>query len=91
MATTLAVEWAFKLGPKIPPAKTTEAATNIVGNYERMVADISAGDKLNLLAETLKDLEKWYGTWNIAWGDLTVTSEVRTTSLKMISQACLLA
>ncbi len=70
VATTVAVEWAFKLGPKIPPAKTTEAATNIVGNYERMVAVISGGDKLNLLAETLKDLEKWYGTWNIAWGDV---------------------
>ncbi|RYZ29355.1 MAG: acylase, partial [Chitinophagaceae bacterium] len=70
VATTIAVEWAFKLGPKIPPAKTTEAATNIVGNYERMVTDISPVEKLALLAQTLTDLEKWYGTWNIAWGDV---------------------
>jgi len=70
VATTLAVEWAFKLAPKIPPAKTTEAATNIIGNYERMVTNISPAEKLSLLAETLSDLEKWYGTWNIAWGDI---------------------
>jgi acyl-homoserine-lactone acylase len=70
VATTMAVEWAFQLSPKIPPAKTTEAATNIIGNYQKMVETISAKDKLSLLAETIKELEKMYGTWNVAWGDI---------------------
>lgn len=70
VATTLAIEWAFKLSPKIPPATTTEAATNIVGNYQRMVEAIPAKEKLALLSETIKELENLYGTWNIAWGDI---------------------
>jgi acyl-homoserine lactone acylase PvdQ len=70
VATTLAVEWAFKLSPKIPPAKTPEAATNAIGNYQLMAEIISAKEKLSLLSETLKDLEKLYGTWNVGWGDV---------------------
>jgi acyl-homoserine-lactone acylase len=70
VATTLAVEWAFKLAPKIPPAKTPEAATNAIGNYQLMAEIISAKEKLSLLSETLKDLEKLYGTWNVGWGDV---------------------
>ncbi|HYC28690.1 MAG TPA: penicillin acylase family protein, partial [Chitinophagaceae bacterium] len=70
VATTLAVEWAYRLSPRIPPAKTTEEATNAIGNYQRMADMIPANDKLVLLAETIKELEKLYGTWNIAWGDV---------------------
>jgi acyl-homoserine lactone acylase PvdQ len=70
VATTLAIEWAFKLGPKIPPARTTEAATNVIGNYQRMAEQISPKEKLSLLSEVVNDLEKWYGTSDIAWGDI---------------------
>ena len=70
VATTLAIEWATKLATKIPVAKTPEAATNAIGNFQRMAEMISANEKLLLLAETLKDLEKLYGKWNVAWGDV---------------------
>lgn len=70
VATTLAVEWAAKLATKIQPAKTTEAATNAIGNYGRMANDVSAKEKLALLSETLNDLQKLYGKWNVAWGEV---------------------
>ncbi len=70
VATTLAIEWATKLATKIPPAKTTEAATNAIGNYQRMAQTVSAKDQLALLSETIKDLEKLYGKWAIAWGEI---------------------
>lgn len=70
VATTLAVEWAFKLAAKVPPAKTPEAATNAVGNFEYMANKISAKETLDALLETIKDLERLYGTWQIAWGDV---------------------
>jgi acyl-homoserine lactone acylase PvdQ len=70
VATTLAVEWASKLAAKIPPAKTPEAATNAIGNFNAMAETITPKEKLDLLMETIRDLEKLYGGWNIAWGDL---------------------
>lgn len=70
VATTLAIEWGFKLSAKLPPAKTTEAATHIVANHRRMADSIPAAEKLALLAETLSDLQKLYGAWNIAWGEV---------------------
>lgn len=70
VATTLAVEWATKLAGKIPPARTTEAATNVIGNYQRMVELTSSKEKLALLWETIKELQNLYGTWNVAWGDI---------------------
>lgn len=70
VATTLAVEWAFKLAAKIPPAKTPEAATNAVGNFHLMAETVEAKDQLNLLLQTIAELEKLYGNWNFAWGDV---------------------
>jgi len=70
IATTLAIEWATKLATKIPPAKTPEAATNAIGNYQRMAETVTPKEKLSMLAETLADLKKLYGTWQIAWGDV---------------------
>lgn len=59
VATTLAIEWAFKLGAK--------SRTN---NPDLIVKNTSAADKLNLLADVIKDLEKDFNNWQVAWGDL---------------------
>jgi acyl-homoserine-lactone acylase len=69
VATTLAVEWAFKLALKLPPAKTPEAATNAVGNFQRM-AQFPGREHLFALAETINELERLHGTWQIAWGEM---------------------
>ncbi|WP_121355387.1 penicillin acylase family protein [Flavisolibacter nicotianae] len=70
VATTIAVEWAFRLANRVPPARTPEAATNAVGNFEYMANRLSATDKLEALAETIRELERLYGTWQVAWGDI---------------------
>ncbi|MDQ3277524.1 MAG: penicillin acylase family protein, partial [Bacteroidota bacterium] len=70
VATTLAIEWATKLASRVPPARTPEAATNAIGNFEYMANNISAAEKLRLLAETVKELEGLYSTWQVAWGDV---------------------
>lgn len=70
IATTLAVEWAYRLAAKVPPAPTTEAATNAVGNFEYMANKLSAQEKLTALGETMKELERLYGTWQVAWGNV---------------------
>jgi acyl-homoserine lactone acylase PvdQ len=70
VATTLAIDWAGRLASKVPPAPTPEAASNAVGNYEYMGLRIPAGEKLQLLAATITELEKLHGSWQVAWGDV---------------------
>lgn len=70
VATTLAIEWATKLGAKIPPAKTQEQSSNAIAQFDAMANNTSAADKLDLLADVLKDLEKNFKTWKVAWGDM---------------------
>jgi acyl-homoserine lactone acylase PvdQ len=69
VATTLAIEWATRVAQKIPPAKTQEQASNAVAQFEVM-AKTSAADKLNALNDVVKDLEKNFGTWQVAWGEM---------------------
>ena len=70
ISTTLAIEWATRLASLVPPARTPERATNAIMNFEYMATQVSAPDKLRFLAETIKELERLYGTWQVAWGDV---------------------
>ncbi|HEX2609175.1 MAG TPA: penicillin acylase family protein [Flavisolibacter sp.] len=69
-ATTLAVEWATRLLGKVPPAKTDEAASNVWGTLQWMAENITAADKIKALGETINDLNKWYGQWQMPWGEV---------------------
>ena len=69
MATTLAVEWAYLLAAKVPPARTTEEATNAVGQFEKM-SKVDGSVQLQLLKNVMSQLQKDHGTWQLAWGDL---------------------
>jgi len=46
------------------------AATLAIEWASRSIGNISSKEKLNLLFETMKDLEKRFGSWKIAWGDV---------------------
>lgn len=70
IATTLAVEWAYRLAAAVPPAPTPEAATNAVGNFNYMANTLSPVQQLTALSETIKELERLYGTWEIPWGEI---------------------
>ncbi len=66
VATTLAIEWAYKLYSKVPPAQTGGG----IGQFSSMMANTTATDKLNVLSDVLKDLENNFKTWKVAWGDI---------------------
>ena len=70
IATTIAIEWAYRLAQNIPIPKTPDQASNGIGQLDSMVSTISSLEKLHLLAETVKDLENRFGTWKTPWGQV---------------------
>ncbi len=70
IATSIAIEWATKWNTEIPPADTEEAATKILEKYNRMDLEVPFETKVKLLETTLDQFEKWYGSWEIKWGDI---------------------
>jgi acyl-homoserine lactone acylase PvdQ len=67
--TTLAVFWAYKL---LTHASGEWTAANLdqIGMMDYMSAKISAKVKTDLLLETMNELEKDFGTWKVAWGEV---------------------
>ena len=70
VATTLAIEWATKMAAKMPPAKSPEAATDMVGRVKGLVSLVPADEQLSLLADVVGELQRVYGSWKMAWGDI---------------------
>ena len=70
IATTLAIEWATKLAQKTPRPKSDREATNQVGMFNWLAANVSGNEQLELLQEVTGDLEKMFGHWRVAWGDI---------------------
>jgi acyl-homoserine-lactone acylase len=67
---TIVIEWAYKILQKAPPAKTDEQASNSIAQMNLAVENTLAAEKLNLFLETMKDLEKRFGSWKILWGEV---------------------
>lgn len=59
VATTLAIEWAWKMAEK--------ASTSLP---EAMVKKMPANEQLQLLRNVMQELDKAFGTWQVAWGDM---------------------
>lgn len=70
VATTLAVDWATLVGQLLPRAKTQEEGSNAMGRYNDMISQVSAQQKLEALAATLKTLEQRFGNWRQSWGSV---------------------
>jgi acyl-homoserine lactone acylase PvdQ len=70
VAAALAIEWAYRMAQKASPSANPYDVTDAVRQMTSMVANTTDRDKLNLLAETLKDLWKRFGSWNTAWGEV---------------------
>jgi acyl-homoserine lactone acylase PvdQ len=69
IATTLAIEWGTKCMSLLPPPSSEEAATHILDRYE-LINQLPVEKRIELLEQTLAQLEKWYGTWEVKWGDI---------------------
>lgn len=69
-ATTLAVEWAYKLDPIILKAYIDEGELDQVENTKNFAKNATVKQLLPQLQEVLKDLKSKWGTWQVAWGEI---------------------
>jgi len=70
VATTVAIEFGYRFLQKAPPPINPYKATDAVAQLFATLKITSSKERLNLLSETLKDLEKRFGTWKTAWGEV---------------------
>jgi acyl-homoserine lactone acylase PvdQ len=70
VATTLAVEWATKMGAYAPRPRTSEEASNGVGNVEAEIAHSTPEQKLRELQKVVTELQQRYGNWKMEWGEI---------------------
>jgi acyl-homoserine lactone acylase PvdQ len=70
VASTIAIEFGYRFLQKAPSSANTYDVTNAVGQLKVTLQSTTSGDRLNLLSETLKDVEKRFGSWKTAWGEV---------------------
>ncbi|SHM34934.1 penicillin acylase family protein [Flavobacterium chilense] len=70
VATTLAVEWAYKLDPIILKAYIDEGELDQVQNTKKFAATATVKQLIPQLQEVVKDLQSKWGTWQVAWGEI---------------------
>jgi acyl-homoserine-lactone acylase len=70
IATTLAIEWGTGLTSLAPAPATDRDATNAIAIFNWLVREVPPAKKLELLNKAMKDLEKRFGNWHVAWGDV---------------------
>ncbi|RXM41955.1 acylase [Flavobacterium sp. YO64] len=70
IATTLAVEWAYKLDPIIQKAYVNEGETDQVENTKKFAKNATADQLVPQLQAVVKDLNAKWGTWQIPWGEI---------------------
>ncbi|MFL5773592.1 MAG: penicillin acylase family protein, partial [Flavisolibacter sp.] len=70
VATTVAIEWAYKMETKALPADHPYKRTDAVSAVQSMIDNTTPKQKLELLQQTLQELRKRFGSWKIGWGDV---------------------
>jgi acyl-homoserine lactone acylase PvdQ len=70
VAQTIAVRWGLKIMPMIPKAMQFGGETDVVQNMEHYAQSGSKQDMRKALREVLSDLQRDFGTWRVAWGEL---------------------
>jgi acyl-homoserine-lactone acylase len=70
VASTVAIEWAYKMGQKASPAGNPYQVSNLMGQINSMLSNTTPQEKLSLLMETINELQKRFGSWKTAWGEV---------------------
>lgn len=70
VATTLAVEWAYKLDPIILKAYIDQGELDQVENTKNFAKNATVKQLVPQLQEVLKELKSKWGTWKVAWGEI---------------------
>lgn len=69
VASTVAIEFGYQFLQKTPRSANPYDVSNGVGQLLATLQTTTSQDRMNLLSETLKDLEKRFGTWKTMWGE----------------------
>jgi acyl-homoserine lactone acylase PvdQ len=70
IATTLAILWAEKLTALVRTRLQPGQAADIISMNTLMINATSGAEKLQILAQTIQELETRFGTWKTSWGEL---------------------
>jgi acyl-homoserine lactone acylase PvdQ len=70
IASTIAIEFGYRFLQKAPPSANPYDVTNGVGQLLATLRITTSVERLKLLWETLEDLEKRFGSWKTAWGEV---------------------
>lgn len=70
VATSIAIEWAYRLIKKMSPSKNTYDESDAVGQVNSMIANSSSIERLGFLVETIGDIKKRFGSWKTSWGEI---------------------
>jgi acyl-homoserine-lactone acylase len=70
IASAIAIEFGYRFLQKAPPSENSYDLTNAVGQLLATLQATTSNVRLNLLLETLKDLEKRFGSWKLPWGEI---------------------
>lgn len=70
VATTLAIQWALCLGPKIQAAWTKHPDYDQVSVLQHVAQETSARELLLALNLAINMLQAKFASWNIPWGDI---------------------
>lgn len=72
VATTLAVEWAQRLIPKMTQKGSEDEYPIVyyVNRINRFIDVATAKDLIEPMKETINDLTNKFGTWQVAWGSI---------------------
>ncbi len=70
LATTLAIEWAYKLDPIIQKVYVDEGEMDQVENTKNFVKNALPEQLIPQLQMVVNELKTKFGTWQIPWGEL---------------------
>jgi len=70
VATTVAVHWAERMAPELRKIYVDQGENDQVQHTRLFAASSSAETLLKPLAETVADLNKKFGTWEVPWGGI---------------------
>jgi acyl-homoserine-lactone acylase len=70
VATTVAIEWAQKLGPAIQKVYIAAGEADQVEKTKQFTATATAAQLLDPLKDVVNELTNKFGSWQVKWGDV---------------------
>ncbi|HEU4470133.1 MAG TPA: penicillin acylase family protein [Flavisolibacter sp.] len=78
IATTIAIEWAYRLLQNLLPPSDPYQLSDATGQMRSFLDGLPSLRLLTALRETMADLDRRFGRWQIAWGDVNRYQRVKS-------------